>query len=548
VINGSPARSAEVILRNGRIHGTVSSRPDGSAIAIAAGRVLAIGTDREVDDLRGPATDVRDLAGRAVLPGLIDSHTHLHRAAVVRRLSLDFATLAPASIADILGHVAGRAGGLPADAWIQGDSLSASGLAEGRLPNRHELDAAGGGRPVVLRGIGKHVIAASSAALAAAAIDTATVDPPGGRIERDAEGRPSGVLHERAKLRLDSSDPETVVPSPTRDERLRALRAVFADVHALGITTIHEMIRLPEEADDLASLHAAGELPLRVRLWYRVHETPITLDHLATLGIRRGLGDDRFRVLGVKVSVDGWCIFGNAAVHEPYPGQPDNRGLLRIEPAALADLVSRANGRGLGVAVHAVGARAVDATLDAFTAAGPSTGGPYRLEHGHVDMDAARLRRMRDLDVVWSVQPALLSAYRRDWQAVFGRDRMDRFLPLATAAALGIPTLHNSDVPSGPQAPLEAIRAAVSRDAGDGTCLGPDQAIPLELAWRGWTTLPAWSAGDPDLGVLRAGVPADVIVVPASPFVATIEPGSASAVVATMIDGRFVHGADELTT
>lgn len=125
---------------------------------------------------------------------------------------------------------------------------------------------------------------------------------------------------------------------------------------------------------------------------------------------------------------------------------------------------------------------------------------------------------------------------------------MDQFLPLATAAALGLPTLHNSDVPSGPQAPLEAIRAAVSRDAGDGTCIGPDQAIPLELAWRGWTTLPAWSAGDTELGTLRPGVPADMIVVPANPFVATIEPGSTSAVVATMIGGRFVHGADELTT
>ncbi len=547
MINGSPARSAEVILRNGQVHGSVSSRPDGTAIAIASGRVLAIGSDGDIDALRGPATDVRDLAGRAVLPGLIDSHTHLHRAAVVRRLSLDFATLAPGSVGELLDQVAARAATLPAGAWIQGDSLTASGLVEGRLPDRHELDGAGGGRPVVLRGIGKHVIAASSAALTAAGIDSETPDPAGGRIERDADGAPTGVLHERAKLRLDSSDPATVVPSASREDRLAAVRAVFGDVHALGITSIHEMIRLPEEADDLASLHAGGELPLRVRLWYRVHETPITLDHLATLGIRRGLGDDWFRVLGVKVSVDGWCIFGNAAVHEPYPGQPENRGLLRIEPAALDALVAAANARGLGVAVHAVGARAVDAALDAFAAAGPATAGRYRLEHGHVDMDLARLERMRDLDLVWSVQPALLSAYRRDWEAVFGRARMDRFLALASAAALGIPTLHNSDVPSGPQTPLEAIRAAVSRDAGDGTCIGADQAIPLELAWRGWTTLPAWAAGDPGLGSLRPGGPADMIVVPADPFVATIEPGSTSAVVATMIDGRLVHGADELT-
>jgi predicted amidohydrolase YtcJ len=545
VTNGSLPRAAEVILRNGRVHAEVAERPDGTAIAIADGRVIAVGSDAEIVALAGPRTEIRNLAGQAVLPAFIDSHTHLHRAAMVRRLSLDFAALAPATLGEVLGHVAARAALVPDDGWVQGDSLTATGLAEGRLPDRHQLDAAGGGRPVVLRGIGKHVIAASSAALAAAGIDGATADPPGGRIERDADGAPTGILHERAKLRLDSSDPATVVPSPGRAERLDALRAVFADVHALGITTIHEMIRLPDEADDLASLHAAGDLPLRVRLWYRVHETSIRLEHLAALGIRRGFGGDRFRVLGVKVSVDGWCIFRNAAVEEPYCDEPGNTGLLRIDPAELTELTVNANRRGLGVALHAVGPRAVDVALNAFAAAGPASAGPYRLEHGHVDMDEARLRRMRDLDVAWSVQPGLLPAYRRDWEAAFGAPRMDRFMPLAMAADLGIPTLHNSDVPSGPQAPIAAIRAAVTRDAG-GTPIGADQAVPLELAWRGWTTIPAWSAGEVDLGTLRRGSPADIIVVARDPFVGTIDEGSTPAVVATMMGGRFVHGADGL--
>ncbi len=540
MIERSPGRRAELILHNGRVHATVARQPDASALAVADGRVLAIGGDAAILDLASPATRVIDLAGRTLLPGFIDSHTHFHRAALVRRLSIDFAALGPASVGDLLGHVAARARSLSADAWVQGDSLTIAALAEGRLPNRAELDTAGGGRPVVLRGIGKHVIAASSAALAAAGIDAATADPPGGRIERDEDGVPTGVLHERAKLRLDASDPATVVPSPERHERLAAVRAAFGDLHALGITTIHEMIRLPEEADDLASLHAAGELGVRVRLWYRVHETPIRLEHLALLGIRRGFGGDDLRVLGVKISVDGWCLFRNAAVVEPYPGEPDNIGLLRIEPAELASLTAAANGRGLGVAVHAVGPRAVDAALDAFAASGPAAGGPWRLEHGHVDMDEPRLRRMRDLDVVWSVQPALLTAYRRDWEAAFGAERMDRFLPLATAARLGVPTIHNSDVPSGPQAPIAAIRAAVTRDAG-GVTIGADQGVPIDLAWRGWTTLPAWTAGDAALGNLCAGSRADMIVVAPDPFADTIDDGSTPAVLATMMGGQFVH-------
>jgi predicted amidohydrolase YtcJ len=543
VIQRPRSRAADVVLRSGRIHAEVDSRPDGTAIAVADGRVVAVGSDADVADLIGPATDVRDLGGRAVLPGLTDSHTHLHRAALVRRLYLDFTDLAPATIGDVLDHVARRAGELPPDAWIQGDSLTASGLAEGRFPDRHELDRAGSGRPVVLRGIGKHVIAASSAALRAAGIDATIPDPPGGRIDRDESGEPTGILHERAKLRLDSSDPATAVPAPSRDERLDALRAVFADVHRLGITGIHEMIRLPDEADDLASLHAAGELPLRVRLWYRIHEGPIRPEHLVSLGIRRGLGDDWLRVLGVKVSVDGWCIFRNAAVYEPYLGEPENRGLLRIEPDELARLTVAANARGLGVAVHAVGPRAVDAALAAFEAAGPATAGPYRLEHGHLDMDERRLLRMRELQVAWSVQPGFLPAYRADWEQGLEPSRVDAILPLATAARLGIPVLHNSDVPSGPQDPIAAVRAAVTRRAGN-RAIGPDQAVSATLAWRGWTTIPAWSAGERCLGALRPGYSADMIVISGDPFAVTLDDTATPLVVATMIEGRFVHGED----
>ncbi len=520
---------------------------DGTAVAIAGGRVVAIGSDADLEPLVGPATTVRDVGGAAILPALIDSHTHFHRASLVRRLFLDFERLAPASIADVQGHVAERHAALPASAWVQGDSLAASRLAERRWPDRTDLEAAAPGRAVVLRGLGKHVVVASSAALQAAGIDRTTPDPPGGRIERDTDGEPTGVLHERAKLRLDTSAPDTVVPAPTRGERLAALRAALPDLHRLGITTIHEMIRLPEEADDLAALHASGELPIRVRLLYRVVESPIRLEHLATLGIRADLGDDRYRVAGVKVSVDGWCIFGNAAVYEPYLG--GERGILRVEPAELCRIVDAANARGLQVSVHAVGPRAVDAALDAFEAAGPASVPPYRLEHGHLDMDEARLARMRALDVWWSVQPALLAAYRDDWEAVLEPERVQAILPLAAAGRLGIPVLYNSDVPTGPQDPFLAIRAAVTRDSGGGRPIGPDERVDPVTAWRAWTELPARAARDDGLGHLRPGALGDAIVVAPDP----LDPaGGRHAhgnpldpdLVLTVHDGRVVHEAD----
>ena len=532
----------DAILRGGRVHATVAGSADASAIAIADGRVIALGSDDEIDALAGDRrTVVVELRGRAVTPAFVDSHTHFHRSALVRRLYLDFETLAPTDHAELLGLVAARHEELPAGTWLQGDSLRPSALAEGVLPDRRALDRVSGDLPVVLRGIGKHVVVANSAALAAAGIDAATADPPGGRIERDVDGQPTGVLHERAKLRLDASAADTVIPSPSREARLDAIRAAIGDLHRLGITTIHEMIRLPEEVDDLAALHALGELPLRVRLSYRVHETPIRLDHLAALGIRRGFGDDWFSVLGIKVSVDGWCIFGNAAVEEPYIGMAEGLGLMRIEPAELRSLVKAANERGLGVALHAVGPRAVDAALDAFESAGPATAGPYRLEHGHLDMDERRLGRMRALDVAWSVQPGLLPAYRADWEAILEPARVDAIMPVAAGAALGIPILLNSDVPSGPQAPFAAIHAAVTREAG-GRRIGADQGISLVDAWRGWTTVPHAVAGERSLGPLVPGASADLIVLSADPFDGPPDALKDLGVDATMLDGRFVHG------
>ena len=374
-----------------RIPGDPSPAP---ALAIVDGAVVAVGSLAEA---RSAAPDARvvDLGGATVLPAFIDSHTHFHRAAILRHLFLDFEALAPGSVADVVAAVRERAAALPRGAWIQGDSITAARLAEGRLPTRHELDAAAPDQPVLIRGIGKHVIAANSAALAAAGITRDTADPPGGRIERDADGEPTGILHERAKLRLDTSAADTVVPPTPRDQRLAALRAGFTELHRMGIATIGEMVRLTEEADDLAALHAAGELTVRARLHYRIHETEIRLDWLRGLGIRRGLGDDWLRILGAKISIDGWCIFRNAAVYEPYLGEPDNRGLLRVEPDELTRLVADANAQGLGIAVHAVGARAVDAALDAFAAAGAPTAGPWRLEHAHLDVTEAQLRRVR---------------------------------------------------------------------------------------------------------------------------------------------------------
>ncbi len=534
----------DLAIHGARVYATAGARLAGDAVGIRDGSIVALG---RWEDLAGGAsrgTRVVNLRGATLLPAFIDAHTHFHRGAIARRHHLDFEMLAPARVGDILEHVRARAVTLGPGSWIEGDSLSPSRLAEGRPPDRHELDRVAPGHPVILRGIGKHVVAASSVALAAAGIDRNTPDPTGGRIERDQAGEPTGILHEAAKLRLDPSRSDTVVPSLSADERRAALESGYRDLHSLGIATIHEMVRSPEEADDHAALRAAGRLGVRVRLYYRVHESPLSLDWLERLGIRRGLGDDWLKVLGVKVSVDGFCIFRNAAVEEPYLDEPANRGLFRIDGETLDRLVARANRQGLQVAVHAVGPRAVDLALDSFERAGAPVAAPHRLEHAYVDMDERRLRRAHDLALAWSVQPAFLHAYRREWAGVFDPARIDRLMPLATGVAIGLPLVFDSDFPCAPLDPLDGIRLAVTRDI-QGRAIMSDQVVSLESAWRAYTTTPADVAGDDRLGRIAVGALADLVVFDQDPFGDDLDLEQI-VVRATMVHGRLVHGWEGL--
>ena len=534
-------RDARVVERPGsRSSGVVrGNQPD--AISIADGSIVAVGSWDDLREDAGPSTRVIDAGGRIVVPAFIDAHTHFHRGAVLGRCFLDVEAAAPPTVDALLDLVAARSATMPDGAWLEGDGISAARYAEKRLPDRHELDRAAGGRPVVLRGIGKHVVAASSSALAAAGIDGTTEDPPGGRIERDATGEPTGILHESAKLRLDTSRSDTVVPPVAPEERRAAVRDAVGDLHRAGIATIHEMIRMPEEAADLAALHAAGELGVRVRLYYRVHESPLSLDWLLDLGLRHGRGDDWFKVLGIKISIDGFCIFRNAAVDEPYLNEPDNRGLLRIEPERLDDLVARATANGLQVAVHAVGPRAVDMALDAFDRADPPTVAPHRLEHAYLDLDRARIERIHRTGAVWSTQPAFLGAYRREWAEAFDSNRIDHIMPIASGLDAGLPLVLDSDYPCAPFEPVSAIRLAVERRCLDGS--PHPERIDAGTAWRAMTTTPADIVGDERLGRIEPGASADLVILDGDPFADGADLASV-AVRTTIVGGMVVYGDD----
>jgi predicted amidohydrolase YtcJ len=455
----------------------------------------------------------------------------------------------PRKITDVLAAVESKAATLPPDAWIQGDGLNDTALFERRFPVRQELDAVSGGRPVVLRSVGRHVVCANTLALQLAGIDRDTVSPTGGRIDLDADGEPTGVLHEQGKLRLDMTRADTVIPRFSEDERVAALASGMRFLHENGIAGIHEMAREADEIGDYLRLKERGGLNVRVRMYIRGIESATRLEHLLALGLRTGLGDDWFRLGGVKFSIDGSGLARNAAVYDPYPGQPDNVGLLRIEQQELDQAVEAAHHGGLQIAVHAVGQRAVDMALDSFERIdgdGSVRARRHRIEHAYYPERPGQLRRLVDLGLVWSTQPSEIDEVGDGWLDIFGADRLVGCVPLRTGLDLGLPVVINSDYPVTSLNPFVGIAAAVTRRTANGERLDPAQAVSVDEALRMMTNGPAYVGHCEDVaGSLEPGKFGDLVILSADPYEVAPEELGETRVTATIVGGQLVH-SDEL--
>lgn len=535
---------ADLIIRNATVR-TMVGQHTAEAVAVRRGTIVAVGTDRTVMDVRGPSTRVIDAAGCTVLPSVIDSHTHFHRAALFQALYLDFERLGSASIDDVIQSVADAAGRAPAGSWIQGDNLRDFRLAERRWPVRDELDRVAPDHPVVLRSLGKHLVIANSRALQLAGIDRDTADPPGGKLDRDGAGEPTGVLHETAKFRLDSARLDTIVPEPSEEERLDALKAGIGQLQRYGISTIHEIVTRPDELADYQRLRERGELGVRVRYYIRAVEAQTSLAQILGLGLRSGFGDAWVRIGGIKISVDGSCESRNAALYDPYPGQPDNRGLIRVPQPELDDLFRQAHRGGIQIAVHAIGPRAADMALTAFEATLGDGGNDrlrHRLEHMYVQAPLDHFVRARRLGLILSEQPALIYASGDAWQDIFGTAGLERMMPLRMALDMGFTVQANSDHPSTPLDPFVGIKGAVTRRSRSGLVVDASQAIDVHEAMTMMTSVPAATTFEEDVaGTIEPGKRADLRIVDTDPYACAPDALDGIVVRAALLDGVVVH-------
>ncbi|HEX3176548.1 MAG TPA: amidohydrolase [Methylomirabilota bacterium] len=529
--------SADLVFLGGRVH-TVDARDSiAQAVAVAGNRIVAVGADADVRPLVGPRTDVIELRGRSLLPGLIDAHCHLVSLGM-SMVSIDCKAPGMQSIEALQKAVRERALTQPAGTWIRGRGYDQSRLLERRHPNRRDWDAVAPDHPVIFTRTCGHIASVSSRALAAAGIDDATPDPPGGRYDRDG-GRNLGVAYETAQT------PLQVAALPSRAELETALLRADAAYLAAGCTSVHDAGGLVGPAFvPCQDLVAAGRLRLRIYAFATVNSLAHPLLGLLASGLHSGLGDERLRLGAFKVMTDGSSSGPTAATRAPYTSDCGDCGILYFAQDELDDLLGRAHRQGFQCTVHAVGDRAIEQTLQAMARAqreAPREGLRHRIEHcGICPPDLQQ--RVHAQGIVPAMQPAFFWEFGDGYLRNYGRARADTMFPARSLLARGVPVAGSSDAPVTHYAPLFGIEQALTRRTMDGEVCGPDERVDLSAAIRMHTLNGAYAAFEEHLkGSVEASKLADLVVLAEDVSRVPAERLRHVAVAMTVLGGRVVY-------
>jgi predicted amidohydrolase YtcJ len=527
---------ADLILISAKIWTGDLARPSAEALAVRGGRIVALGSNHDVETLRGPKTRVLDARGRRVVPGFIDSHTHMTMGGL-NLLAVDLRkTKAPA---DFTRQLAAFAKTRPAGNWLTDGAWDHEQWSPPRLPTKEMLDPATGDRPACLARQDGHMIACNSLALAKAGITRATPDPPGGVIVRDASGEPTGVLKDAAMDAI-----ARVRPPRTRDELVEGLRAAMEHAASLGVTSVQD---LPGDAGDLGAwqlLRDRGEMTLRVN--YR----PSLSNWEGARQLQASMKNDEWlRIGGVKGYADGSLGSTTALFFEPYADDPKTSGVYAAEAIPLSKLEERvlaADKAGLQVEIHAIGDRANAEILDVFERVAGQNGPRdrrFRIEHAQ-HLRPADIPRFGALGVIASMQPYHAIDDGRWAEKRIGRDRCKTTYAFRSLLDARARLAFGSDWDVAPLSPIAGIDGAVTRRTIDGKNPKgwfPEQRIGVEDALRAYTATAAWAAfEEKEKGTLAPGRLADFALLSRDILAISAEEIVGTDVAATVIGGKVV--------
>ena len=507
---------ADLVLHGGKVVTLDPARPEAEAIAVRDGAIVAVGSDGDVLALAGDATRRIDLGGRMVLPGLTDAHGHI-RSLGEQIDSLDVRGVA--SVEEVARQVRARAAGMAPGDWVTGGGWDQNLWPGEKFPDHRPLSEAVPDRPVWLSRIDGHASWANRKAMEAAGITRDTADPPGGVIERDARGEPTGIFIDNAQDLV-----AAVQPKPTR-QRIKAwIELALRRCAEAGLTSVHDAGVGEEEVAAFRELADEGRLPLRVYLmWSGIGgaylsgaATPFEdlLSRPPLVNYR-----DRLTLRAVKLMIDGAMGSRGAMFFEDYADDPGNRGLPVMPPEAVEKAATLALAKGYQVCTHAIGDRGISLVLDAYEkalAASPAADPRMRIEHLQCVArgDVARLKKM---GVIASMQPshATSDMYWADERV--GPERGRGLYAWRWVLGDGVRLAAGSDFPVDPEKPLIGLQSAVTRQDLKRWPEGgwhPEQRMTLDEAIRAYTEGAAYAAFEEKTrGRIAPGYLADLTVI-----------------------------------
>jgi predicted amidohydrolase YtcJ len=513
------------------------------AFLVRGERIAAVGSRDEVEAAAGRGAARVDLDGRSVIPGFNDSHCHILDLGLSLG-RLDVSADAVQTLADIAQAVAARAAAANDGEWITGRGYDQNTLAEQRHPTRHDLDAVSPRSPVVLHHTSGHVLTCNTRALEIAGVGSRTTDPSGGEIERDERGDPTGVLKEAAMELVGR-----VIPPPSLERAADAIVAAMAAMSRYGITSASDAAtgdseRLEPDLEAYRKAAASGSLAGRITLMPQIYFTapPDSEEMRKPDELTSGAPSDRLRIGATKIFSDGALSTRTAALRAPYADNPSNLGILLWDQPVLVSMIRRAHLAGWQIATHALGDRAVEASLDAYEAAlreSPRLDHRHRIEHCMI-ADEPLARRIKQLGIVPSLQPDIFRL-GDGYVAGLGIERASASIPVGLFRRLGVPMAFSSDAPVIPCDPLPVIHSAVERRTPRGIDLGREHAASVMEAIRLYTRGGAFAThAEASRGRVAPGLLADFAVLSRDPARVSVHELESVFVTMTMVGGQAV--------
>ena len=490
--------SADLALIDANVRTMNPRQPLAEAVAIKENKILKVGSTQEIEKLCGKETKVINLNGKTVIPGLIDTHIHV---ADFGRCLMWLDLTSAGSIKDLQSLLKEKAKQTPAGKWIVGRGWNENQFKEKRLLTLKDLDEAAPDTPVILYHGAAYVCAANSKALAKAGVTNQTTAPSSGTIDKTATSELTGIFRGSATNLIWQA-----VAEPALEELMDATALACQQIMQAGITSIDWIILSENERSLIQKLHEQGKLPIRVNVI-------VPYELLKNASNFRSTDLLRLRLGGAIIFTDGYLDSKTAALEQPYSDDSNNKGKMMCTQKELTDWVEQVLALGFQPVIHAMGDKAVGTALNVIEKLSNKV--RVRIEQAAI-LNNELVNRLKDQDVVVSVQPKMVPTEFTVWQATehLGVERAKWLHPLKTLLNEGIRVAGGSDCPMEPLNPFLGIQEAVIRESY------PEQRLTVEEALRMYTLDAAYcSSEEASKGSIEEGKLADITVLSNAPAV-----------------------------